>query len=114
MESYSKCAKPNPTPAQLAKPARELPLYYAIIAGAVQSVVHWMALLAFFPVIVETSTNEFYDFGPIAIGSLDNGGLYVTASFSPIAIIFTLICLIVAFSLLLVMGLRKYRWGSHV
>lgn len=112
MEAHSKYAKPHLTAAQLAKPARDLPLYYAIVAGVIQFVVHWMASQAFFPIIVQTSTSEFYDFGPIGIGSLGDGGLYVTAGFSPIAIIFTLISLMVAFCLLLGVGyLRKYRWN---
>jgi len=110
MEAYSKCARPYPTAAQLAKPARELPLYYAIIVGAIQLAVHWMVSQAFFPIVVQTSTSESF-YSSLGIGSLSDGGLYVAAGFSPIAIIFTLICLIVDFSLLLGMGsLRKYRW----
>jgi hypothetical protein len=81
--------------------------------GAIQSVVHWMASLAFFPIIVQTSANqfnEFYNYLSIGMEYFDNAGLYVSAGFSPIVIIFTLISLIMAFFLLLGMGcLRRYK-----
>jgi hypothetical protein len=70
-----------------------------------------MASQAFFPVVVQTATGGFYLWGTIDIGFLGNGGQYVMAGLSPIAIIFTPILLIVAFSLLLGMGyLKKYSW----
>jgi hypothetical protein len=112
VDSRSKCARPSLTAAQLAKPARELPLYYAMFMGVVQSVVHWMASLAFFPIIVQTSTdqfNQFYNFLSIGTEYHNNAGLYVSAGFSPIAIIFTLISLVTTFFLLLGVGcLRRY------
>jgi hypothetical protein len=112
MEAHSKYAKPNPTAAHLAKPARDLPLHYAVIAGAIQLVVHWMASQAFFPLVLNTPTSELDYFGPGPTISLSDGGLYITAGFSPIAIIFALIFLFVAFSLLLcTAALRKYRWN---
>lgn len=110
MEAHSKYAKPNLTAAQLAKPARDLPLYYTVIAGAIQVVVHWVASQAFFPVILNTPTSELDYWGSSSV-SLGDGGLYITVGFSPIAIIFTLIFLFVAFSFLSMAALRKYRWG---
>lgn len=57
-------------------------------------------------------SSKRFDFGPILAGYLNSaGGLYVTAGFSPIAIIFMLISLVAAFALLLGMGcLRDCRW----
>jgi hypothetical protein len=112
MVSYSLYNRPSPTPKQLAKPARDLPLHYTILISAFSVAVHWIASQSFFLMSVQVldypqgrnDRNNLDVYGGLSV----NAGLYVDAGFSPIAIVFTLIVGGGAFVVLVAMGLRRY------
>jgi hypothetical protein len=56
MVSYSAYNRPAPTTNQLAQPARNLPIHYAILIAAFNVVVHWMASRAVFVTSVQVLT----------------------------------------------------------